>query len=170
MTMAIIGGILNAVLLVFLCWKIPMYFEKRSENKREINKLNKLYECPECKKYHRQYQEIIKEKSDDNFVKVKTGNYVFKDNKLVELDFRRSLMRFGDEPACPHCYYHYSSIVYEEYEWTKYHNDCPALDYKKYKTYSKMIEDINKTAYELRSVDKFIEKNDLNNIKLNIKL
>lgn len=135
---------------------------KLRQIKQKVNNLNILYECSKCRKYHRKYQETIKEMSDDNYNKVKSGRYDFSDGALIELDSSKRLSRgLLSDNVCVHCYYHYTTRVNEEYEWTKHHPDCIAINNKGYKAYENSLEQINKSAYEMRSMDKFIEKNNL---------
>lgn len=77
---ALIPIILTVVPLL-LIFSISNYYEKQKEVKQKMHELNKLYECPNCKKYHRKYQEIVKELSDENYKKIQTFRYEYKDGK-----------------------------------------------------------------------------------------
>lgn len=147
------GGIIFGTL--YLVVEVP---DKKRKLENELSKLNELYECKSCNKYHRKYQEKIKELSDENYNKIKTGKYKMGNGKLIE---KEKYSWFDYEDVCPHCYYQTTFREYEEYEWTKYHSDCPELDKKKYKTYLQTLDDINRIAYEERSMNKFMEMNKL---------
>lgn len=84
---------------------------------------------------------------------IKTGN---------ELKLERRLMNsLNTSNVCVHCYSNTTNEVKEEYEWTKFHPDCIALDYKGYKAYENSKEEIDRLAYEKRSMNKYIEKNNI---------
>lgn len=154
-------GVLGILMLSFGIYA-DLYWE-REYDKKKVDELNQLYECPRCNKYHRKYQRDIKEKSEDEiYRKVKTGLYSYEDNQL-EIIKDKMLLSFNlySNNVCPHCYYRNTHSVSEEYEWTKYHPDCPELDRKKYKSYKKAINEIERAAYEIRSMEKFAEKNGL---------
>ncbi len=141
--------------ITYLIVEMP---DKKRKLQNELNKLNQLYECKECNKYHRKYQEKIKELSDENYKKVQSGKYKFENGELIKLD---EIWTFTHDSVCPHCYHETTWREFEEYEWTKYHPDCPELDKKKYKTYLQALDDINRIAYEERSMNKFVEMNKL---------
>lgn len=157
---AIVLTALPTFLVIYSVLRVVKYFNDRENARREIAKLNKLYECCSCKKYHRKYQGVLKEKTDDIYRKVKSGKFRYRKDKLIELDFSERRMRpYSDGDTCPHCYYELSAEVTEEFEWTKYHIDCVALDKRSYRTFNETLEVVNQAAYEERSIAKFIEKN-----------
>lgn len=148
-----------ALLTMFCIYHIK---EKQRQINQKIQKINKLYECPECRKYHRRYQELAKEISDETYKKIQTGRYEYKDGQINELKLEKRLMNgLSTNNVCVHCYCNTSNEVKEEYEWTKFHSDCIALDYKGYKAYENSKEEIDRLTYEKRSMNKYIEKNNL---------
>jgi hypothetical protein len=139
-----------------------------SKRNRLLEELNKLYECTNCKKYHREHQQELKEKSDDTYKKVKnnelylSGDGELKSTKDDDMTSRLTRSLLFNDGVCPHCYSNkVHSYNNEEYDWMKYHNDCTALTKKTIKTYKQGLEEVERLAYEMRSTEKFMEYNKL---------
>lgn len=97
--------------------------------KIELEDLNRLYECKQCGKFHRQYQEEIHQLIDPNY----------------------------HHPAtCPRCYG--PSILYigYQYEWMRTNPECPELTRRDLRKLKKALKNSKKTMIEYESIEQFL--------------
>lgn len=95
----------------------------------ELDELNLLYECKECGKFHRRYQEEIQIRLDKNY------------------------------PAyhhCPRCYGKASLYHGEEYPWMLTNPEAPKLRWRDVKKIKRIIHDVERYRLEDESIEKFL--------------
>lgn len=103
--------------------------EKIYSRRLELDELNLLYECKDCGKFHRKYQEEIQIRLDKNY------------------------------PAyhhCPRCYGKASLYSGEEYPWIANNPEAPRLRLRDVKKIKRMITDVERYRLEDQSIEKFL--------------
>ena len=103
--------------------------EKIYSRRLELDDLNVLYECKECGKFHRKYQEEIQIRLDRNY----PGYH-----------------------HCPRCYGKATLYSGEEYPWISTNPEAPKLRLQDVKKIKKILNDVERYRQEDQSIEKFL--------------
>lgn len=116
---------------------------------------NRLYKCDSCGKYQRWYQIVLKLVTDKKYIKL-----------------HPRIVNYDTERPCIFCYQiggvhvELDNIGIHKMEWLDHVQESPKLTYYEYDKFIKQYKILKKQKAESESITKFMEHNNLSNIKI----